>query len=444
MNQASSHEETAAISVNGVERYIHDFCLQIKITSSLQIADVMLGCLLCLLLFISRGVFANSFDWDEDQKTLIQSLSLSKLQQPETASNQYARNQAAAELGKRLFFDMRLSANNQIACSLCHLPAYYFTDPRARSEGLYTTRRHAMTLIGASYADWYFWDGRADSLWSQALGPLESAEEHGTNRSYIAHQVHQYYRQDYESIFGRMPDLQDQNRYPLQAGPVRDEAARIRWQQMAPQARTDINRVFANVGKALAAYQRQQIAINPGKLDQYIDYLSNPAIDDEQTTQNPLRIEEEAGLALFIGKAKCIQCHDGALLTSFEFFNTGVPDDPDLPFDSGRLAATYKVLENEFNCLSEFSDAPANGCPHLEYMRAGDDEAIQAFKVPTLRHISHRPPYMHNGIFKNLDEVINHYNQAPHRLNALGHSQIERLNLTEEEKSQLKAFLQIL
>ena len=88
-----------------------------------------------------------------------------------------------------LFFDARLSASGKIACSTCHRPELYFTDGRARAQGLGATRRSAPSIVGAAYSPWQFWDGRKDSLWSQALEPIEHLDEQGVEpgRSRSAH-----------------------------------------------------------------------------------------------------------------------------------------------------------------------------------------------------------------------------------------------------------------
>ena len=67
---------------------------------------------------------------------------------------------------------------------------------------LASTNRRTMTLIGTAYSPWFFWDGRKDSQWAQALGPMESPVEHGSNRTYYAHLIDQFYRAEYEAIFG--------------------------------------------------------------------------------------------------------------------------------------------------------------------------------------------------------------------------------------------------
>ena len=118
--------------------------------------------------------------WTESELTLVRSLSLEALPPlPADLSNRVADDPRAAELGRALFSDARLSANGEVACATCHLPERQFQDDLPLGRGVGTTARRTMPIAGAAYAPFLFWDGRKDSLWAQALGPLESAVEHG-------------------------------------------------------------------------------------------------------------------------------------------------------------------------------------------------------------------------------------------------------------------------
>ncbi len=111
-----------------------------------------------------------------------------------------------------------------------------------------------MPVMGASHASFLFWDGRKDSLWSQALGPLEDAAEHGGNRVRFARLLQAHYRDSYQKVFGTMPDL---GKLPPDATPIGTDAERAAWVAMPEGSRDAVNRVFANIGKAIAAYERQ-------------------------------------------------------------------------------------------------------------------------------------------------------------------------------------------
>jgi cytochrome c peroxidase len=266
-----------------------------------------------------------------------------------------------------------------------------------------------MPIAGMAHSPFVFWDGRKDSLWAQALGPLESPVEHGGSREQYAKVIAAHYRQDYEAIFGAMPALS-----------TRDEATAV----------------FVNMGKAIAAYERT-IEYRPSRFDRYVENLQ----DTGRAPHGVLTADEAAGLRLFIGKASCVNCHNGPLLTNNEFHNTGVPARAGLPADSGRLAGADAVLRDEFNCRSRWSDA-ASQCAELEFLVTGDHVLERAFKVPSLRNVADRAPYMHAGQFSTLGAVLDHYNRAPHA--PAGHSELEPLRLSARERRQIETFLRSL
>src|SRR5690606_24534052 len=109
---------------------------------------------------------------------------------------------------------------------------------------------------------------------------------------------------------------------------------------------------------------------------------------------------------LFVGKAECINCHNGPLLTNNDFHNTGVPEVPGASLDMGRAQGVRLVLEDAFNCLSDFSDAEPEECGELRFIKADDHTLERQFKVPSLRNVAERAPYMHAGQFASLAEVL--------------------------------------
>ncbi|HUQ83945.1 MAG TPA: cytochrome-c peroxidase, partial [Gemmatimonadaceae bacterium] len=144
----------------------------------------------------TRAVPPSSARWSASERETLRSLSLASLGPlPADPSNRYADDHAAAQLGHRLFFDARLSSNGKVSCASCHLPAQDFQDGKRLATGVGTTSRRTMPVPGTAYSPWQFWDGRADSQWSQALGPLESAVEHGGDRTQYAHLVAADYRE---------------------------------------------------------------------------------------------------------------------------------------------------------------------------------------------------------------------------------------------------------
>lgn len=394
---------------------------------------------LALIGFALLAAACSSFGqtkWNEDELAALRSLWMDSLPPlPADPSNQYADDPEAAAFGHKLFFDTRFSSNGEVACATCHLPDQLFQDGTPLAHGVGTTNRRTMTVIGTAYSPWLFWDGRKDSQWSQALGPLENPVEHGGNRTMYAHLISEYYAEEYTALFGPLPDLSN---LPRSAGPVADAQAAENWEQMSPSDREAVNRIYVNIGKAIAAYER---LLNPGasRFDQYVSAVLK---DDYKTAETILAADEIAGLKLFIGKANCINCHNGPLFTNNAFHNTGVPAAAGLPEDLGRATGAQQVLADEFNCLSPYSDAAPSQCTELNFLVADGHELERQFKPPSLRNIYDRGPYMHAGQFSTLEEVLQHYNTAPEAPS--GHSELELLHLSDTQIRQIIAFLQTL
>lgn len=126
---------------------------------------------------------------------------------PPNPTNAHADNPEAARLGQRLFFEPRLSANGEISCATCHDPELGFSDGKALSEGIETTDRHSPALWNVAYQRWFFWDGRADSLWAQSLQPLHSEKEMGATPEHTFQFISgdPALRKIYESLFRPFP-----------------------------------------------------------------------------------------------------------------------------------------------------------------------------------------------------------------------------------------------
>ena len=374
--------------------------------------------------------------WTDEEIVTLQNLWIGSLPAllPDP-SNVYADNPQAAILGQKIFFDPRFSANNEISCATCHKPELMFTDGLPLSIGVGTMDRKSMTIIGTAYSPWQFWDGRKDSQWAQALAPLESPVEHGGTRMQYAHLIVDHYQEDYEAIFGPLPDFSDSTRFPTKAGPVDDPNARAAWEGMSATDRDLVTQVFVNMGKAIAAYERL-ILPAPSRFDHYVEALLK---NDEPMMNSNMSSDEVAGLKLFIGRADCIQCHNGPLFTNNDFHNTGVPTREGLPIDIGRAAGVIKLLDDEFNCLSEWSDAKEQDCSELRFVVSEGEQLQGAFKPSTLRNIAETAPYMHAGQFATLEEVLQHYNHPP--ISPIGHNELEPLGLTNREIAQIIAFL---
>jgi len=380
------------------------------------------------------GCSGNAFT--DAEKATIASLSLDALGPvPADPSNRYADNKLAAAFGATLFFEPRLSANGEVSCSTCHKIDRQFQDDLPLAQGIGTTDRRTMPLAGVAWSPWQFWDGRKDSLWAQALGPLEDAREHGGNRTAYVHVIADYLRERYERIFGPLPDLAG---LPRDAGPLGTEAQKVAWSGIPAAKQAEIDTVFANIGKALAAFERS-IRHEETRFDRFARAVAS---GEKPTGDAALNESEMLGLRLFVGRANCVTCHAGPRFTDDHFHNTGVPQAQGLPEDLGRSVAIGKALADPFNCLGRHSDAQPEQCGELRFVAKDNPEMIRAFKTPSLRGATSRPPYMHSGQIATMEDVVAHYAAAPVALS--GKTELQPLTLSEREKQALIAFLRTL
>ena len=278
------------------------------------------------------------------------------------------------ELGKKLFFDKKLSVNGSQSCADCHKPSNSFTDARQYSIGIDNIQgtRNSMPLFNLAwnYDDRFFWDGRELSLERQVFDPITNPiEMHNT-------------------IANLVQELQIDSEYP---------------EMFLKAFGTEIID-SVQIGKAIAQYERTIISAN-SKFDKYL------------LGQTTLTIQEEEGFNIFMDEERgdCFHCHgneNNPLWTDNKFHNNG--------------------LDNNF---SDLGLGAVTGNPN--------DNG--KFKTPSLRNLEFTAPYMHDGRFNTIDEVINHYSEG------LQDSQtVDPLmkmvsqggvQLSFEEKANLKAFL---
>ncbi len=248
------------------------------------------------------------------------------------------------ELGRRLFFDRRLSRDGSVACSSCHDPERAFSDGRAIAVGVFGRkgRRNAPALINRGYGRLFFWDGRSVSLEEQVLKPIEDPKE---------------------------MDL-----------PLTEAAVRV---GLAPE----------KISRSLASFVRSILSGN-SRFDRFVN-----------GERAALSAKEQAGLLLFRGKANCVACHVGPNFADEELHNTGIA------WHDGR-----------------FADAGAG---------QGN------FKTPTLREVVRTGPYMHDGSFATLEEVIDYYDRGGNS-NPYLDRELHPMHLSAEEKANLALFLRSL
>ena len=379
---------------------------------------------------------------DKDLETLSSLLLTAADRPPPSTSNRVADNPNAAKLGEALFFDERLSADGSLSCGSCHRPDLFFTDGKPRAIGIRRAGRNTPTVIGAAYLPWLYWDGRRDSLWAQALVPFEAADEMGSSRVAVVRIVMSdpSYRRAYERVFGALPAETILENIPAHAGPLGDTETRRAWQKIDPDTAHAINVVYANLGKAIAAYQRR-LPVPVSKFDRYVTArMAGDDVDGLMTS------EELAGLKLFLDadRTHCLRCHNGPWFTNGGFHNIGTGTFTGAELDFGRVFGVRSVLMDEFNCLGRYSDAPPDGCTQLRFLNRNSHVPLEgAFKVPSLRNLEATAPYMHDGRFADLEAVLEFYRSPPNQ-SQVGAHELPPLDIDDAEAAQILAFLRTL
>ncbi len=333
-----------------------------------------------LSLFISF-IFLNTNTFAVDKKKKIEPLPTP----PVPKDN--PMNMEKVELGKKLFFDRRLSGDGTTSCASCHDPDKAFTDASEISLSYPTTRnlRNAPTLMNTAYAKHLFWDGRAKTLEQQAEFPIMSPFEMNQNLDFIEEEIRivPEYREAFKKIFGK-----------------------------------DVN--IKLIAKALAAFQRTLISKN-APIDKFL-----------KGDKSALSDEAKKGFEIFVGKGRCIECHYGAYLSDQKFHALMVPENPKYA-NEDKFIVTRRYIAKINNYPDYMNIKEDLG----RYFKTKKKQDYKAFKTPTLREIAKTAPYMHNGIFKDLDEVIDFFNKG----GGQGNKELKPLNLTEHERKILKNFL---
>lgn len=275
--------------------------------------------------------------------------------------------QAKVELGFRLFFEPRLSADNRMSCATCHQPRRGFSNGEATAAGVTGQRGHrnTPTIYQTAIYPSLFWDGRSPSLEDQALGPIQNPVEMNENLPHVVRKLSEvpYYRIKFQQTFGT----------PVTA---------------------------SGMAQALASFERA-LSLKPSAYDRYLD-----------GQMDALTPQQERGMVLFGRRAHCATCHKGVQFTDKKFHNLGVGMDRPRP-DLGR----FEVTRNP--------------------------EDTGAFKTPSLRNITQTGPYMHDGSLRDLEAVIDFYDRGG-IVNPYLSREMNPLDLSAEEKSDLLAFLQAL
>lgn len=301
---------------------------------------------------------------------------------------------AKVELGRLLFFDNRLSGDTQFSCASCHDPVRGWGDERDISTGYPGTRhwRNAQTVVNSAYLRKLFWAGETPSLETQAnsaatgnlggnVDPVMAEERLAQIPEYVAR---------FKEAFG---------------------VDRPTW---------------GHVLKAIASFERAEVLSTDSPFDRYM------AGDRSAMSEAALR-----GRGLFEGKAGCIQCHNGPLLSDQSFHVVGVPNNP--IFEEDILARVSLRYHHYIRGVSEEQYRAADHDMGLYYTTKREADKGK-FRTPPLRYLTYSWPYMHNGVFLILEEVVDFYDQGggdhPHKSPLL-----KPLGLTDEEKADLVEFL---
>ena len=199
-----------------------------------------------------------------------------------------------------------------------------------------------------------------------------------------------------------------------------------------------VTRVFVNLGKAIAAYVRL-IVSRDSPFDRFVAGLR----DGDLEMQSSLSPSAQRGLVLFVGRAGCFQCHHGPMLSDGEFHDVGVPPLREgLPVGAGRAYGLSRLVTNPFLGTGPYSDDPDGPAAQKVGFLRLDAHSPTEFKTPSLRNVAHTAPYMHQGQFATLEDVVRHY--ASIELAGLPETVLAPFEATEEDTADLVAFLRSL
>lgn len=280
------------------------------------------------------------------------------------------------ELGRKLFYDVRLSGNNQVNCASCHQQDKAFSDGKALTNvgvsGI-TLHRHSPSLINVAWHNnGLFWDGGSTNLESQAFAPITNADEMAQNLYELEDELKQV--PEYVSLFRKVFNDTIKSNY---------------------------------VARALAQFQRTLISSN-AKYDKFVR-------NEENTT---LTTQELQGLNLV--KTKCQHCHSTDLFTDDLYHNNGIDDDFSNTSFSNLFLGRFRITNN-------IAD-------------------IGKYKTPTLRNVMLTAPYMHDGRFATIEDVLHHYSNGVKISTTTDPFLIPNngIPLTNTEKQAIIAFLHTL
>ena len=297
------------------------------------------------------------------------------------------------ELGKLLFFDPRMSGDGAVSCATCHTPQSGWGDGNALSLGYPGTLhwRNSQTILNSAYYRQLFWAGESKSLEAQAKSAWTGNVAGNLDAAMAEERLRQMpgYVRRFKEVFGAD----------------------------APS--------FGDALRAVAAFEATITSRN-APFDRYIEG------DDTALSSSALR-----GAELFVGKAGCFQCHGGPLFSDQDFHNTGVP--PNAEFESNPLRQITLRYQHRARGVPESVYRSADRDLGLYYTTKRDEDKGK-FRTPSLREVELTGPYMHNGAFKTLEEVVAFYNNGGGDDPAKD-PVLRPLELTEQEMTDLIEFM---
>ena len=382
------------------------------------------GACLAVLLSASSAFSAGADEWAPEEWEAARSLSPLP-PPPRDPSNALSGRLEAARLGHRLFFDPRLSPRG-VACATCHLPEKAFADGLAVPNTLAPLHRNTMTILNVGHYRWLTWDGARDSLWHQAVGPIESPKEMGSSRLHVVRAVMTHHGPEFARLIQFPPGWEALwPRLPAEGKPG-DPAF-----DALPEGEKDaVHRVFVGILKILAAYE-ERVASGRAPFDDYV-----------AGRREALSSGARRGFKLFL-RFQCNTCHNTPLFSDDEFHNLGLPPKPGR--DEGRAQGLAFLKEQLFRGTGPYADGPP--VVRAEDYRPGK-ALIGSFRTPSLREVERTGPYGHNGAVPTLEEWLDHYVNVtklpPGSFVGVLDPSVPAIGMTPREKQDLIAFLRSL
>jgi cytochrome c peroxidase len=354
--------------------------------------------------FAAGATPAGAVDFTPEERARIESHGPWPPPRSADAGNRVDGRPDAIELGRRLFFDKRLSASGTLACASCHDPKRAFQDGRRFSRH----GRNTTGLLDVGQQRWFRWDGAADSLWAASLAPLTAGDE-----------------------IAATPQR-------LLALLERDRGLALRYRRVFDNAPAAAESLLVNVAKALAAYQATLISPRT-PFDDFRDALVRG--DARAASRYPAAAQR--GLKIFVGDGRCFFCHAGPAFTNGEFADVGRPFFSAGGVDPGRWGGLQQLLASPYNRLGVHSDAPPDDARAVATRHVvKEPRHYGEFKVPGLRGLRATAPYFHDGSAATIEDVVRHYSELDEsRLHADGARLLQALKLTPAQAADLLAFL---